>query len=117
MLREYNSPTRQLRVRKSLKSLRIENFNQERDFSGKGFRNKYCTITNLAPQGPEGFSRDIHCIDYLRDSVLGVEWAKGPLSRIESEKMSCHDLFSALESAYQLELTVKLTVMALPSQS
>jgi hypothetical protein len=99
MLREYNSPTRQLRVRNSLKSLRIENFIKKGISPGKALETIYYTITNLAPQGPEGFRRDIHCIDYLRASVLGAEWTKGPLSRIESEKMSCHDLFSALESA------------------
>jgi hypothetical protein len=109
MLREYNSPTRQLRFRNSLKSLRIGKFVKNGISPGKALEPIYCTITNLASQEPEGFRRDIHCIDYLRDSVLGAEWAKGPLSRIESEKMSCHDLFSALESAYQLESDCKST--------
>jgi hypothetical protein len=85
MLREYNSPTRQLRVRNSLESLRIANFIIKGISPGKALETINCTISNLALQGPEDFRRDLHYIGYLRDSVPGADSAKGPPSRVESE--------------------------------
>jgi hypothetical protein len=52
-----------------------------------------------------------HKIEYLRSAVIGMSWAREPLSRVNAGYMSYQELFSQLESSIQQERDEKAAIL------
>ena len=105
---EYNSPVRQNRVKNYLKSLRLSQFVKEGKGESEALSKLYQVITKLEPQAPKSHRGNAHRVEFLRNAVIGSEWAKDPLSRIAPENLTFLELFSELESALQLHKETEL---------
>jgi len=61
------------------------------------------TICKLYLQAPEAYRNETHKIEYLRHAVIGMTWAKEPLSRLASLNLSYQEFYSQLEASIQQE--------------
>ena len=107
MLRkEYNSITRQSRVRRHLQSLRLNDIMAKKKLTvTEALEQVRETITRLAPQGPLIHRNDEDKVEYLYKAVVGAEWAKNALSSSQSSNppWNFQQLYSALDAAWLQE--------------
>ena len=109
--REYNSPVRQSRVKDVLSQLRLCNKLGENQDEGEALAKVYKTIIKLSPQVPISHRGNAHRIEFLRNAVVGYEWATEPLSRIGSQELLFQELYGELEAAFQLSKEAKIAAM------
>ena len=103
---EYNSLTRQSRVRKHLQSLRLADVMKRKKLSiTEGLEELRDVITRLTPQGPPTHRNDEDKVEYLYKAVVGATWAKSALSNSQSSSppWNFHQLYSALDAAWLQE--------------
>jgi hypothetical protein len=102
LLEEFNSTTRQNRVKKVLSRLRVLEVAQKEKISILAALERVCKeITNKAPKEPPTHRDEYHKIDFLHDAVIGLPWAKEPLGRRHSAKVpwTFAELYAALDAA------------------
>jgi hypothetical protein len=106
LIEEYNSATRQNRVKKELSRLRVLDIAQKEKISIHAARERVRNeITNETPKGPPTHRDEYHMIDVLHEAVIGLPWAKEPLGWCQSAKQpwTFADLYAALDAAYLQE--------------
>lgn len=107
MDREYNSYTRQSRIRNELSRLRIATTKGSEDDDIEALQHIHSKISKLYLLGPPAYRTESHKIDYLRNAVIGTTWAAGPLSRMSTTCMTYQELYAQLESSIQNEKDTK----------
>ena len=102
MRSEFNSITRQNRVRKYLQGLRLSAIMRERSCSvTEALEELRETITKFAQQGPRNHRSEEDKVEYLYRAVVGHEWASNSLSQaIASEPADFQQMFTDLDSAW-----------------
>ena len=102
MRTEFNSITRQNRVRKYLQGLRLTAVMRERSCSvTEALEELRETITKFAQQGPRNYRSEEDKVDYLYRAVVCHEWASNSLSQpIASEPADFQQMFTDLDSAW-----------------
>jgi hypothetical protein len=110
MEQESNSVSRQNRIANYLRS-RVTKFITTDCNSSDALEKKHNEISKLAPQGPIYCRTEMHRIEYLRFAVIGMTWAKDPLSRASAGGMDYQELFSQLEASIQQEREEKAAGM------
>jgi hypothetical protein len=106
MQQEFNSLTRQSRVRKHLQKLRIgEVMNRKKCSVAEALEELRELITKLAPQGPKTHRSDEAKVEYLYQAVVGASWAKASLSASQSSNppWTFQKLYSSLDAAWLQE--------------
>ncbi len=103
MCDEYRSFTRQTRIKNHLTSLRISNSISKTCSVMDALEKVHQTICKLYLQAPEAYRNETHKIEYLRHAVIGMTWAKEPLSRLASLNLSYQEFYSQLEASIQQE--------------
>jgi hypothetical protein len=111
MEQEYNSISRRNRISNHLKSLRITQYVSSHCNTSDALEKLHVEISKLAPQGPMHYRSEEHRIEYLRSAVIGMSWAREPLSRVNAGGMSYQELFSQLESSIQQERDEKAALL------
>jgi hypothetical protein len=85
MQQEFNSLSRQSRVRKHLQNLQIgEVLNRKKVKVAEALEELRELITKLAPQGPKTHCSDEAKVQYLYQAVVGASWEKASLSASQS---------------------------------
>lgn len=84
--KEFDSLTRQETIQSELEGIRLQSFMDRNEISdqAEGMEKFFAEINNLNPQAPPSILNDVQKTRYLRRALLGVTWAKGPISRIYS---------------------------------
>lgn len=103
MQSEFNSLTRQNRIRKHLQTLRLNHIVKEKNISTtKALEELRDEITRLAPQGPRTHQSEEDRTEYLYKAVVGAPWAKSALSMSLSANppWTFQQLFTALDTAW-----------------
>ena len=102
MINEYNSRTRQNRVRKMLQGLRLSQIMEEKKIpANEALEKLKDTISKHAPNGPENHRGDSSLKEYLEQAVVGNDWARTPLMQSEAEAgWNFTRLYTALDAAY-----------------
>lgn len=106
MQQEFNSLTRQSRVRKHLQKLRIgEIMSRKKCSVAEALEELREIITKLAPQGPKTHRSDEAKVEYLYQAVVGASWAKASLSASQSSNppWTFQQLYSSLDAAWLQE--------------
>ena len=106
MSSEFNSLTRQTRVRKHLQSIRLNDIMAKKKLSvPEALENIRETITKFAPQGPQAHRTEESKTEYLYKAVIGAPWAKSTLSLSQSSipPWNFQQLYTALDSAWLQE--------------
>ena len=104
MRMEFESDARLLQVHMTLLSLRIETaVSQNEDVANESDALNWLVkrINRLSPQCPEGFRSEENKIQFLRDPVIGREWASQAISQITTSKYSFNGFVSALREGLQ----------------
>ena len=109
--REYNSTVRQNRVKNVLSTLRLQDQLDETGDAGEALTKVYKIITKLAPQVPMSHRGGAHKIEFLRNAVIGCEWATEPLSRISTHGLTFQQLYGELEAAHQMSKEARLAIL------
>lgn len=106
MQNEFNSITRQTRVRKHLQSLRLNELMSKKKVSvSEALEELRETITKFAPQAPTSHRTDEAKTEYLYKAVVGAQWAKNALSISQSSvpPWNFQQLYTALDAAWLQE--------------
>ena len=106
MLQEFNSITRQNRVRKLLQNLRLSHFLKTKNGSvSEGLEELRETITGYTPQGPKTRRSDPDKTEYLHDALIGTEWAKPVLTQslAFTPPWTFQQMYTALDAAWLQE--------------
>ena len=64
-------------------------------------------IESMTPQCPPHFRSEPHKITYLRNAVLGQQWARTPISNIVTAQYTFNGFVTALRESMQLEEEIK----------
>lgn len=99
---EFNSITRQTRVRKNLQSLRLNDIMSRKKLTvSETLEYLRETITKLALQGPVSHRSDEARTEYLYKAVVGAPWAKNAISTFQSSNppWNFEQLYKALDAA------------------
>lgn len=107
---EYNSFTRQSRIRNHLNRLRVTEYMTKGHNDTQALELVHRTICKLHKQGPLSYRSEAHKIDYLRNAVMGMTWARDPLCRIAPMQLTYQQLYSQLEASIQ-QMKDEKTVM------
>jgi hypothetical protein len=111
MEQEYNSVARQNRIANYLRTLRVTKFIIADRNSSDALEKIHNKISKLALQGPLYCQTEMHRIEYLCFAVIGMTWAKDPLSRASAGGMDYQELFSQLEASIPQERDEKAARM------
>ena len=106
MVKEFNSLTRQNRVRKLLQNLRLSRIiDTKRIPVSEALEELRETITKYTPQGPPTHQSEQDKTEYLHDAVIGVEWAKSVLTQSLAAipPWTFQQLYTALDAAWLQE--------------
>lgn len=106
MLQEFNSITRQNRVRKLLQNLRLSQILKTKNCSvSDALEELRETITRYTPQGPPTHRSDPDKTEYLHDAVIGTEWAKPVLTQslASTPPWTFQQMYTALDAAWLQE--------------
>ena len=98
----FNGADKQQRIKAELSSLTLEYFIRRNNGSirdGLGALATY--ITNRVPQCPPSFRSEQNKVDFLRQSVIGHDWARNVLCRINSD-IKFQQLYLELATALQV---------------
>ena len=104
MRAEFESDARRLEVHMTIRSLRIESaVSQNEDVTNDSESLNWLVmrINRLTPQFPEGFRSEENKMQFLRDAVIGREWASQAISQITTSKYSFSGFVSALREVLQ----------------
>ena len=93
---EYNSVVRQNRVKNVLNQLRLQEKLGDNQDEREAPAKLYKIITKLSLQVPPSHRGNAHKIQFLRNAVVGCEWATEPLSRIATHNLSFQQLYGEL---------------------
>lgn len=96
---EYNSAVRQARVKNHLNALRVSSFVSSGMEIYTAISNVYTTILKLSRQCPPSNRGNAHCIEFLRQAVVGFSWSHEPLSQVPTQNLSFQQLYSELETS------------------
>jgi hypothetical protein len=100
MLLEFNSITRQCRVKNQMRALRLNAIVETKQLTESEaldfIREK---ITTMLPQCPESFNNEAYKAELLRESVIGALWATEAIGRCSSNNSTFQELFQALHLA------------------
>ena len=107
---EYNSSVQLNRVNNVLNTPPLRKLCENQD-EGEELSKVYKIITNLAPKVPRSHRWNAPKIEFLRNAVVGFDWATEPLSRIATQNLSFQQLYGELEVAHQLDKEAKLAVL------
>ena len=110
MDKEYNSYTRQVRIRNEVCHLRVSTMRTADGDEIEALQNIHSKITKLYMLGPSAYRTESHKIDYLRNAVTGTTWATAPLSRMSTTNMKYQELYARLESSIQHEKDTKQAI-------
>lgn len=102
MKKEYNSKTRQNRVRKMLQGLRLTQIMEKSNIPvNEALEKLKETISRHAPNGPENYRDDQSLKEYLENAVVGLSWARNALMQSEAETgWTFNKLYTSLDAAY-----------------
>jgi hypothetical protein len=105
MSKEFNSITRQEKVKKQLHSLKLHHFVElKRMTANEALDHIQTKINAMLPQCPKEFNHDSYKRDLLRAPAVGNSWASEPISRCASIGSTFQEMFQALHSSlHQLE--------------
>lgn len=106
MLQEFNSITRQNRVRKLLQNLRLSQILKTKNCSvSEALEELRETITRYTPQGPQTHRSDLDKTEYLHDAVIGIEWAKAVLTQslASTPPWTFQQMYTALDASWLQE--------------
>eukprot|EP00170_Pyropia_yezoensis_P004054 contig_16673_g4065 len=70
----------------------------------------YETISKLAPQVPRSHQGESSKVEFLRNAVVGNNWATEPLSRIATHRLTFQQLYGKLEAALHLHNEARLAI-------
>ena len=90
---EYNSVVPQNRVKNVLNQIRLQEKLGDNQDEGEALAKVYKIITKLSAQVPPSHWGNAHKIEFLRNAVVGCEWAAEPLSRIATHNLSFQQLY------------------------
>lgn len=96
---EYNSQVRQTRVKNYLSSIRSSTFVGQVTETSEALAKVYKIISKTGSSLAPG---DAHKIEFLRNAIVGLNWASEPLSRVSTHNLTFQQLFGELEAALQL---------------
>ncbi len=68
-------------------------------------------ITKLSLQDPASHPGNAQRIEFLRNAVVGSEWASEPLSRMATQNLSYQQLHGGIEAAYRFSKETKKAVL------
>jgi Zinc knuckle len=106
MQSEFNSVTRQNRIRKHLQKLRIGDIMTRKTCSvTEALEELREIITKLSTQGPRNHRSDDDKAEYLYKAVVGAHWAKASLSASQSSSptWTFQQLYSSLDESWLQE--------------
>eukprot|EP00170_Pyropia_yezoensis_P002754 contig_11560_g2759 len=108
---KYNSIVRQGREKNYLSSLRLSSFvNDETNVTAAPEKTQN-TISKLAPQVHRTHHGESYEVEFLRNAVVGNNWATEPLSCVATHLRTFQQLYGALEAALYLRNKAPLAVM------
>jgi hypothetical protein len=103
MQSEFNSVTRQNRIRKHLQKLRLGDIMTRKTCSvTEALEELREIITKLSPQGPRNHRSDDDKAEYLYKAVVGAHWAKASLSASQSSSptWTFQQLYSSQDASW-----------------
>lgn len=104
MIAEYDSDARKIYVKATLELVRLRSFMRENGTQDvtDGLTKLVEHINELAPQCPMRFQKDASKTDYLRRAVAEFQdWAKIPISNINSQNLTVNSFATALHEFIQ----------------
>jgi hypothetical protein len=100
MSKEFNSITRQEKVKNQLHSLKLHHFVELKGMTAnEALDHIQAKINAMLPQCPKEFNHDSYKRDLLRAAVVGNRWASEPISRCTSNGSTFQEMFQALHSS------------------
>lgn len=106
MQEEFNSLTKQNRIRKYLQTLRLNSVMEKKSCDmPKALEDFRETITKYAPQGPKQHRLEDYKVEYLYDAVIGADWAQAALTQCyaSTPPWDFQQLYTALDAAWLQE--------------
>jgi hypothetical protein len=100
MSKEFNSITRQEKVKNQLHSLKLHHFVKLKGMTAnEALDHIQAKINAMLPQCPKEFNHDSYNRDLLRAAVVGNRWASEPISRCTGVGSTFQEMFQALHSS------------------
>jgi hypothetical protein len=100
MILEFNSMTRQRRVKNQLRALRLTKIAEtKRLIEPEALDYIREKINTMLPQCPVSFSNEVYKTELLREPVIGSRWDTEAIERC-SNNSTFQELFQALHSAF-----------------
>lgn len=96
---EYHSDVRQSQARNKLASLRMVAFESKGMSVEQALTATYQAVLTGSKLLPPSHSGEVFRVEYLRDAVVGYEWATEPLSRVSTHKLGFQKLYGELQAA------------------
>lgn len=96
---EYHSDVRQSQARNKLASLRMKAFESKGMSVEAALTSTYQAVLTGSKLLPPSHSGEVFRVEYLRDAVVGYDWATEPLSRVSTHKLGFQKLYGELQAA------------------
>ena len=85
-----------------MNGLRVKKFLDQALTETEALSKTYKLIVKLTRQGTQAFRGDANKVEYLRNTVIRSHWAKNPLSRVGTMRLTFQQLHAELAASLQL---------------